>query len=1282
METKLAISVDDRRIIEPMQPAESRTTKLTPPDLPERFELRRELGRGAFGAVWATFDRERNELVALKTLLRRDATVLYRFKQEFRALAGIAQPNLIALHELFCVHDTWFFTMDLIRGQDFRAFVRGDELIDGDDSRPRSGPTTRSLVRQELSNPDGLGESGEGIARVASFDEARLRSGLLQLARGLDALHGAGKLHCDIKPSNVLVTGEGQLFILDFGLVSEVGSGEDYSGMGTPAYMSPEQLKGKGISAASDWYAVGIMLYEALAGKKPFVATTTTGLFQAKLGGAPPDVRTCSSGVPEDLASLTMKLLDADPAKRPTGEDILRLLGAAPHSSTSVRPPGLGGQQGAFFVGRKEPLAVLSAAYRNVLDGHPTAVRIAGPSGVGKSALVAQFLEQLRYESRRPVVLQGRCYEQEWLPYKALDSFVDALTRHLKTLPSSSVYAFIPPNIAALAQMFPVLHQLEDIYEACKTVEHIGDLRELRQLAFGALRQLLTKMGSRQPLVVYLDALQWGDVDSAHFLRDFFEPPHVAPILLIECFRSENQDTNEVLRILRNPTYYPNVRVEYRDVSVGPLTEGDSLALARLLAKDNLKVMPYVARVARESEGNPTFVRELIRYLDLGGVVASDGELHLDQVLSARISGLSEAEQKLLQCVAAAGVPTPVALIERLAELGDRFRAALLSLRSGHLVRAQGLRKTDKVEIANDRLGDLVLRPLDATARAEAHRNLALALEASSEVDSEALAHHWLKAGHPERACPHAVLAADRAASVLAFERAAGLYYSAVTLGSSEAESTHALELKLAETLTSAGHWKDAAEWRLRIAERLRGTEALRMRRHAAEQLVCSGHFDRGANLLYDVLHAHSIFTPSARAVTLLALGEARLELRLRGFKYIVCDEASVDPEVLARIDALAAAGSALSMTDNVRGAYFQTRALMAALDAGELTRLVRSLAIDACFTASGGQRSKAKTLNTIAETKKVAALLGTPFAEAMLESAIGFYHYFLGDWSPARKCLARAEQLFTEQCVGQHWNINTVRTILYRALVQLGDFQDLAQRVPTSYRAMEQVGDIFGTTNLRSGPLVWLGFAEGRVETVSANLDAVEKELPSSRYVIQHYFYHQGCALVDLYSGKPHRAQAFFEATWPALEASLLLRVSVVRITALELRGRLALAVALSKEEDRRSNLSKAQQAAKAMEGEKSGFTDGYAALLRAGIAHAHGDKDAAIKQLDVAMVAFDQAEMKLNAAATRFYRGRLLGSKDGAALIEGATQVLAKEGIRSPEAFATMLAPGIARC
>ncbi|MBT3219623.1 MAG: serine/threonine protein kinase, partial [Proteobacteria bacterium] len=157
----------------------------------ERYTATRKVGSGAFGDVWEVYDKERNEVIALKALKQHSAERIYRFKKEFRALADISHPNLVPLYELYADNDQCFFTMELLEGQHFNKYISGDQ------------------------SPGG---------------ESKLRPAFAQLCSGVAALHDAGKLHRDLKPSNVMVTSRGRVVLLDFGLIKELGPDASVSG--------------------------------------------------------------------------------------------------------------------------------------------------------------------------------------------------------------------------------------------------------------------------------------------------------------------------------------------------------------------------------------------------------------------------------------------------------------------------------------------------------------------------------------------------------------------------------------------------------------------------------------------------------------------------------------------------------------------------------------------------------------------------------------------------------------------------------------------------------------------------------------------------------------------------------------------------------------------------------------------------------------------------------------------------------------------------------------------
>src|SRR5207247_1633534 len=219
-----------------------------------RFVVKERLGAGGYGVVYRAVDRERNIPVALKTLRHVAAKALVRFKQEFRALADVSpHPNLVTLYELSSHEEQWFFTMELVDGVNFLWYVRGDTY-------PNEGESTSGL--SSLSSP-GLYDASEPARADTSAKKAvpagalnleRLRHAMPQLAEGVLALHGAGKLHRDIKPLNVLVTREGRVVLLDFGLVTELvpERTQTMDAAGTPGDISQAQGAGVALTDGRD----------------------------------------------------------------------------------------------------------------------------------------------------------------------------------------------------------------------------------------------------------------------------------------------------------------------------------------------------------------------------------------------------------------------------------------------------------------------------------------------------------------------------------------------------------------------------------------------------------------------------------------------------------------------------------------------------------------------------------------------------------------------------------------------------------------------------------------------------------------------------------------------------------------------------------------------------------------------------------------------------------------------------------------------------------------------
>jgi serine/threonine protein kinase len=1256
----------------------------------ERFLLRRRLGAGAFGVVYEAFDQERGSPVALKTLRHASEDALYRLKHEFRSLADIAHPNLVSLYELLSDGRQWFFTMELVEGKSFHDHVREE----GDESRSEYADSPGAMDSAEDTQTAVPGEgmtAGEPARAPASgnelprFNTDRLRSALRQAAAGIRALHAAGKLHRDIKSSNVLVTRSGRVVLLDFGLVTELGlaAEEDHSlaMAGTPTYMAPEQGAGKSTSEASDWYSLGVMLYGALTGQSPF-AGSPSDIMREKQIREPRPPRELVPGIPEDLDRLCCELLRRDPRRRPSGLEILQRLGGDP--SQSDLPPAVPAtRRGSPFVGRQVELARLREAFRRVEQGQALTVALHGDSGMGKSALVRRFFDEIGSSRPRAVILAGRCFERESVPYKALDSLMDALSHHLKSLSDSRVEALMPRDILALARLFPVLRRVEAVAGARRRVLEIRDVHELRRRAFGAFRELLTRLTEESPLVLFIDDLHWGDVDSSALLEELMRPPEPPPLLLIVAYRSEEASTSTVLRKLLPERFGSQL---WQEIRVDPLDPAESRDLARALLSRAREPETLADAVARESSGNPFFLSELARSVRGGGdrvMPSVDGvpaaAITLDGVIRSRLSRLSDGARRFLEVVAVAGRPVRFAVVNEAAEPDPRENVIEV-LRISHFLRTREIETREEIETYHDRIREVIVAGLSAGELKAHHRRLALALEASGQVDPEWLAMHWKGAENLERAAEYAASAARQASETLAFERAARLYRLALDLsGAVEPETRRSLQVNLGDALANDGRGAEAASSYRAAAEGAPTAQALELQRRAAEQLVRTGHLDQGLPLLRSVLRQVGFHYPDSTLGSLLFFLFHRIRIRLRGLKFRERDESQIAPEQLIRIDTLWSVSLGLSMIDTLRGRDFQGRHLLLALKAGDPYRVARAIANEAGYSATGGPPSARRTAELVERATALAARVGHPQAIGVTQVAVGITAYAEGRWKAAWELAQKGEAILRERCTGVTWELDTTHIYSLRGLFYLGEIGELCARLPTLLREARERDDLFAETSLRTrhSYVAWL--AADRPDRAGSELKDSIARWSTKAFYMQHYYALVAQADIALYAGDPASAVRALRERQPALERSRLLRVHHLRIEWLHLYARsLVGEAARSAGTGSDSLVREAEATARRIEREGVHWADALAALVRASIASIRGNREEAARRLGFAASHLAKADMGLYAAVSRRRLGSILGGERGRALADSADAWMRNQKIKNPAGFAEMLAPG----
>lgn len=1251
-----------------------------------RFLIQRHLGAGAFGVVYEAYDRDRNALVALKVLKIEDPDALYRFKREFRSLAGVIHPNLVTLYEMFNEGSTWFFTMSLIDGPNFLEFVRPEGAdannVDSLAETRRNGDTARAdeiaTTRQDVS-----------VRTPPQYD--LLRSALRQLAEGIRALHRAGKLHRDLKPSNVKVTHNGRVVILDFGLLSDLpshGVEQSLAFAGTPAYMSPEQAGNRHVTPASDWYCVGVMLYEALTGELPFTGYVWD-IIEKKCNTDPRPPSELIPDVPADLNALCQDLLQRDPARRPLGDEVLLRLGSdGPDGTRPTEAPRVAQP----FVGRSEQLSVLGESLDEVKLGRGVSVFVSGRSGMGKSALVHNFLDTVRLREPSAVILEGRCYEQESVPYKALDSLVDVLSRYLKLLPPAEVAGFMPRDIRALSRLFPVLRQVNVFAQVPGRVREFPDMQVLKRYAFEALRELFAKLADQKTLILFIDDIQWGDLDSISLLGEFLRPPDPPPLLLVVAYRAEDVDTSPPLQTLLQLRDSLGASVQIRELSVRELSHDEARGLTLELLGDGAKASDQqVEAVVRESGASPFFIHEFSRYLltrpaqDGAGSLsrAEDmgaGEATLAEVLWTRITRLPAHARVLLELIAVAGRPIPLEAIKRATEQSIVEHQSLAVLRAQHLIRVKEMRDWVGVETYHDRVRETVLAHLSPAQLTGYHQSLAAALETLSNIDLETLAIHFQGAGDERKAAQYYASAANQAAEALAFNRAARLYRLALQLSSSQDDNPKALRRDLADALVNAGRGSEAAREYAAIAEQSAGAEALEMQQRAAEQFLRSGHIDKGLAVLRTLLGKVNIDLPqtSRRALTWLLL--RRAQIWWRGLKFREMPPENISAEHLIKIDICWTAAVGLSTVDTVRGAYFQALHLLLALKAGEPYRLTRALATEAGFSSTSGGRNTARTRKLTMTASEAAAKIKHPHAIGIATLATGLSDFFSGRWKSARASFEEAETVLSEGCKGVAWELNMTRFYTFVSLIYMGEMAEATRRLPALLADAQERGDIWAITNLRTLVSYMMYLVADDVERAKSEAAQAIELWSHEGLHNQHWHNLLAQGEIALYSQEGEAAWRLVTQQYRGLKNSLLLRPQVSFISAMRLRARCALAAASSveSEEVREKLLQSAERDARKIELEKMPWARGPVNLLYAGIAATRGDHGRVCDLLDRAAADSQSADMSLFAAVTRRRRGECTGGESGVAMIEEAEAWMSSQKIKNPERISAMLAPG----
>lgn len=1227
------------------------------------------------GVVYEVFDREREAQLALKMLPVVEADALYRFKEEFRSLADLSHPNIINLYELFSAGRNWFFTMELVDGRNFLTYVRNAEIQEN----PNTPTTTVRLdesthlleaeswpeVALETLDPPVLPDSPSGGVRC---DPQRLRSGLRQIVHGLNAIHQAGKLHCDLKPSNVLVTREGRVVILDFGLVADLKtrSASDRTRLiaGTIAYMSPEQSLRLPLTPASDWFSLGVILFEALTGSVPFNnGHPSRALSERAQYRAYPPSRFCS-GIPEDLDRLCVDLLDSDPAKRPSGEQILLRLTPAAEPQVTKRVDAF---HPSIFVGRKTQIQIMHSALTATESNIPVVAHIRGSSGIGKSSLLEQFLRTL---TRRDdiAVLAGRCYELERVPYNGLDGVVDSLMRYLRRLPSDHVAEILPRDIATLAELFPVLRRVPAIDLAPRRRSDNTSQLELRQRGFAAFRELLARLGDRKRLVVAIDDLHWGDFDSGDLLAELLRSPDAPVMLLIVCYRTEHEERSACLQRL----FSQNTSYARFDVNIGPLTVPEVREMTEQMAVP-LRGTPLedAAALLKESGGNPYFIHELIR----------DGEpptgptevATLDSLIWRRANTLPQDQQTLLQILAVSGKPIRLSLALKAAGLDTSQISVFNEMRNARIVRTATATDLTEIETYHDRIRETVLAHLPADVIQDRSLSLANSLEASGFGDSEHLAVLFDQADYQIKAASYYAMAAAQSFGAFAFRHSVNLYQRALQLTDATGSELRELQRAYAESLANAGISREAAIQFEKAAEGADSGTAIDLKRRAAYYYCTSGSVDEGKAVFREILRHCHLRLPETPRQAFFSFGVAQVRLRIRGLEFHEKNADRISFNDIERIDSAWAAALGLSVVDIITGCSFTTRGLLLALRSGDPKRIARSLCWEAATASIMNSRRAAQLIEP---ASKLVERLQEPYLTGLFKMTQAILAMNDSQWKESLRLFDEAVAIWSERCRDVEWELATARTFSLWCLNYLGLFREEASRTRLRRREAEERGNLYMLTNIGAYPEPHVLLAKNAPDEAEAILNESLRKWTPQGYHVQHA--NAAASRVNCYLYRGDAASAFKHASehCDVMHKNGFMRVNMNRVLMLMLHMNSAIAMA-SRGQNLSSSMTAAEEDAKRLEHEDLSSARAFGCAGRAAVAGFRGQEAEARRLLTKAINLFESQDMGAHTAVLRRHLGRQIGGDAGTAMVSGAEAWLRNEQVADIPKFSLMLFP-----
>ncbi|UQA57974.1 protein kinase domain-containing protein [Polyangium aurulentum] len=630
---------------------------------------------------------------------------------------------------------------------------------------------------------------------------AALRLGA-EVARALGEVHRRGIIHRDVKPPNVLVdAARTEVKLIDFGIatrrarhVEADAAAEELAG--TLAYMAPEQTgrMNRAIDTRVDLYALGATLYQMLTGELPFATSNVAELIHAHIARTPPPVheRAKERKIPAAVSAIVARLMQKSPDARyqtadGAAHDLARAAEAWERTGT-VAPFALAAhdwedriRKPSRLFGRDPELEALGEAFEAVCQGEVAVTLVAGPSGVGKSALVHALREQVR--ERQGIFAPGKFdLLQRGTPYAALSQALRSVVRRRLGDPAEVLAGWkaawqdaAGPNGRILVDLIPELSHL--LGETPPLVE-VGPQEAKTRFQQTVQRFVRATATSAHPLVLFLDDLQWADPASLSLLQEIVADPDAGHLWIIGAYRDNEAGEDHPLHAMARAVEEGGRHV--RTLVLAPLGAAAlEQMVGDMLARPTDEVRTLSDLVNARTDGSPFFVEQFLRALHEQRLLTRDRETgrwlweaesieragvtdNVGELLATKIGRLSPAVRRVLSRAACAGSSfEPALLVEAEGRAPQALEAALAELLHEGLIVALGDADPGGHAFVHDRVQQAAYEAIAAEERPAAHLALARALE-RRHGDLAGDAELFATLDHYVRALPLLVSAQER----------------------------------------------------------------------------------------------------------------------------------------------------------------------------------------------------------------------------------------------------------------------------------------------------------------------------------------------------------------------------------------------------------------------------------------------------------------------------------------------------------------------------------------